>query len=67
MTGKEATQARIDDLRTQIRHHDYRYYVLDDPEIDDAAYDRLMRELIRLENENPEFLTPDPEGGGDAR
>ncbi len=46
-------------LREQIRYHDHRYYVLDEPEISDAGYDRLMRELIQLEEEHPELVTPD--------
>jgi len=50
---------RIDDLRAQINHHNYRYYVLDSPEISDAEYDRLMRELGQLETDYPQFLTPD--------
>jgi DNA ligase (NAD+) len=51
--------ARIAELRQQIRHHDYRYYVLDDPEISDARYDALMRDLRELESQHPEFVTPD--------
>jgi len=51
--------ARIAELREQIRHHDYRYYVLDDPEISDEDYDRLMDELRALEAAHPELVTPD--------
>lgn len=50
---------RIEALRSQIRHHDYRYYVLDRPTISDAAYDALMQELQRLEALFPELVTPD--------
>ncbi|NIR42633.1 MAG: NAD-dependent DNA ligase LigA [Gemmatimonadetes bacterium] len=50
---------RVEELREQIRHHDYRYYVLDSPEISDAAYDELYAELKRLEAEQPELVTPD--------
>jgi DNA ligase (NAD+) len=50
---------RIDELRAQLNHHNYRYYVLDSPEISDAEYDRLMEELRRLETDHPQFLTPD--------
>ncbi|WP_295879661.1 NAD-dependent DNA ligase LigA [uncultured Thiohalocapsa sp.] len=50
---------RAEALRTQLHHHNYRYYVLDDPEITDAAYDRLFRELQDLEAEHPELRTPD--------
>ena len=46
-------------LRGKIRHHEHRYYVLDDPEISDAEFDRLMRELKALEAEHPKLVTPD--------
>ena len=49
----------IESLRDQIRHHEYRYYVLDDPEITDAQFDKLMNELKALEAEHPELITPD--------
>src|SRR5215469_1319610 len=51
--------ARAEELREQINHHNYRYHVLDDPEISDAEYDALMRELEALEREHPELVTPD--------
>jgi len=50
---------RIAELRETINHHNYRYYVLDSPEISDAEYDELMRELRQLEAEHPELVTPD--------
>ena len=50
---------RIADLRRQIERHDYRYYVLDDPEVPDATYDALMRELGELEVAHPELVTPE--------
>jgi len=50
---------RIKELREVINHHNYRYYVLDSPEISDAEYDELMRELKQLEAEHPELVTPD--------
>lgn len=50
---------RIEELRAQIREHNYRYYVLDAPLISDAEYDGLMRELRALETAHPELLTPD--------
>ena len=50
---------RIDNLRTQIRKHDYSYYVLDDPTVPDAEYDRLMRELIEIESKSPALITSD--------
>lgn len=52
-------QQQIEKLREQLRYHNHRYYVLDDPEIPDAEYDRLFRELQALEAEHPELVTPD--------
>src|SRR5512136_1332690 len=49
----------ITELREQIRGHDYKYYVLDSPEISDAEYDGLFRKLERLERDYPELVTPD--------
>ncbi len=54
-----AARERVEQLRAKIAHHDYRYYSLDAPEISDAAYDQLMRELRRLEEEHPELIAPD--------
>jgi DNA ligase (NAD+) len=53
------TRRRIQELREALHRHDYRYYVLDDPEISDAEYDRLMAELIKLEETYPEFQDPE--------
>ena len=50
---------RIAELRHTINHHNYRYYVLDSPEISDSEYDELMKELRQLEAEHPELVTPD--------
>jgi DNA ligase (NAD+) len=52
-------EAEIQKLRDQINHHNYLYYVLDQPEISDAEYDKLMRRLEALEREHPELITPD--------
>ncbi|HYW39480.1 MAG TPA: NAD-dependent DNA ligase LigA [Terriglobales bacterium] len=52
-------EKKIEALREKIRHHEYRYYVLDDPEISDADFDLLMNELKRLEAEHPKLVTPD--------
>jgi DNA ligase (NAD+) len=52
-------EARLKALRAEIEYHNYRYYVLDDPVIPDAEYDRLMRELLDLEAAWPELVTPD--------
>ena len=51
--------ARIETLRQQIEYHNYRYYALDDPEITDEEYDRLLRELQDLESRHPELITPE--------
>ena len=60
MASSSATvEARVAELRRALEHHNYRYYVLDDPEIPDAEYDRLFDELVRLEEEHPELATPD--------
>lgn len=50
---------QIEELRNEIRRHEYLYYVLDQPEITDAEFDRLMRRLQELESEHPELVTPD--------
>ncbi|HEY0685197.1 MAG TPA: NAD-dependent DNA ligase LigA [Steroidobacter sp.] len=50
--------ARAEDLRRQLEHHNYRYYVLDDPEVSDAEYDRLLNELKQIEADNPDLITP---------
>ena len=49
----------IEELREKIRYHNYRYYVLNEPEISDAEYDRLFRRLVELEQKYPELITPD--------
>src|SRR6267143_7020439 len=52
-------EKKIESLRDKIRHHEYRYYVLDDPEITDAEFDKLINQLKKLEAEHPELITPD--------
>lgn len=59
MENLDKIKDRIETLRAGINRHNYLYYVLDAPEISDAEYDALMRELRRLEEEHPRFLTPD--------
>ncbi len=59
MTAPRATKDELESLRQQIRHHNYRYHVLDDPEVPDAEYDRLMRQLQAIESEYPELVTED--------
>jgi DNA ligase (NAD+) len=56
---KQSVQDGIESLRDEIRRHEYRYYVLDDPEISDAEFDRLMNELKKLEAAHPELITSD--------
>lgn len=55
----QQVEERIRELREQIHYHNYRYHVLDDPVISDVEFDRLMQELLRLEEEHPELVTPD--------
>jgi DNA ligase (NAD+) len=59
MGGVVDARRRIEELRTEINFHNYRYYVLDDPLITDSEYDRLMRELQALERRFPHLITPD--------
>lgn len=59
MTALDATRKKLESLREEIRHHSYRYHVLDDPEVPDIEYDRLMRKLQSLEDEYPELVTAD--------
>ncbi|MBS1853679.1 MAG: NAD-dependent DNA ligase LigA [Acidobacteria bacterium] len=56
--GKDL-EKKLDAVREKIRHHEYRYYVLDNPEISDAQFDVLMNELKAIEAEHPELITPD--------
>jgi DNA ligase (NAD+) len=50
---------KVDDLRKALHRHNYRYYVLDDPEISDAEYDRMMKALQLLEEDHPQLVSPD--------
>ncbi len=59
MPANQETLQRVRQLRDLINHHNYRYYVLDSPEVSDADYDDLMQELRRLEAERPELVAPD--------
>jgi DNA ligase (NAD+) len=59
MARKRSIEQEIEKLREEIRRHDYRYYVLSDPVIADAEYDRLFRRLLEIESEYPELVTPD--------
>ncbi len=57
--GMSDPATRVDELRNLLRHHNYRYHVLDDPEISDVEFDMLLRELIELEEANPQLVIPD--------
>ena len=59
MTESDQIKEKIESLRAEIKRHNYLYYVLDSPEISDAEYDRLMRELQYLEEQYPQLITPD--------
>jgi DNA ligase (NAD+) len=58
MTSK-SIEEEIGQLRDEIRQHNYRYYVLDDPTVSDGEYDRMMRRLLELETAHPDLVTPD--------
>ncbi len=59
LPSPEDAAKRADELRARIRDAAYRYYVLSDPDVSDAEYDELLRELARLEEEYPDLVTPD--------
>ena len=59
MVHPRDVRARIEALRGRIEHHNHKYYVENAPEISDEAYDKLMRELLEVEKEHPELVTPD--------
>lgn len=57
-TKKDPILEEIEDLRRQVEYHSHRYYDLDDPEIDDFAYDKLLHRLMDLEEQNPQYYSP---------
>src|SRR5215469_14431053 len=59
MPAVKDVEKKIEALRDKIRHHEYLYYVLDQPSVSDQEFDQLMRQLKDLEAENPELITPD--------
>lgn len=59
MPAAKDVEKKIDALRETIRHHEHLYYVIDNPEISDAEFDQLMRQLKDLESEHPSLVTPD--------
>ena len=61
MARTPSPRKRIEELRTLVRFHNERYHALDEPEISDAEFDQLVRELRQLESDHPEFAVPDSE------
>ena len=59
MAKLEEVKRKVEKLREEIRHHDYRYYVLNQPEISDKEYDDLVKKLKQLEKQHPQLITPD--------
>lgn len=59
MPSRDQAAKRIQELTATIQHHDFRYYVLDDPEVSDSTYDRLMKELQALEESFPDLRSQD--------
>ena len=59
MGAPKQVRDRAKRLRRDLEHHNHRYYVLDDPQIDDAEYDRLFRELVLIEKEHKDLRRPD--------
>src|SRR5579871_6909942 len=59
MPAAKDIEKKVESLRDKIRHHEYQYFVLDNPEISDQDFDKLMRQLRELEREYPDLLTPD--------
>ncbi|MGA8341225.1 MAG: NAD-dependent DNA ligase LigA [Candidatus Sulfotelmatobacter sp.] len=59
MPATKDVEKKIEALREKIRHHEHLYYVLDNPEISDAEFDKLMQQLKDLESEHPALVTPD--------
>src|SRR5262244_1807394 len=64
MTKSGDAASRIDELRQEIHRHNYLYHVLNRPEISDAEYDRLYRELVHLEQAHPDLVAPDSPAQG---
>jgi DNA ligase (NAD+) len=59
MSDKTDVQQQLTQLRSTINDHNYRYYALDNPSIPDAEYDRLMNQLLAIESDHPQLITPD--------
>jgi len=67
MSDLAKIKKRVEELRSEINEHNYRYYVLDAPVISDAQYDKLLRELQQLEQQHPNLITPIPPRSVSAR
>src|ERR1044072_5987663 len=70
MPSQSSAGKRIRELRKELDHHNHLYYIDARPEISDREYDKLMQELIDLERENPDLITPDSPSqrvGGDVQ
>ncbi len=59
MVNREKEKTELTELREEIQYHNYRYYILDDPEISDMEYDRLFQRLLRIEKRYPELIVPE--------
>ena len=59
MNDKQKARIELEALRKKIHYHNYRYYILDDPEVSDAEYDRLFRDLLAIEKHYPELVVPE--------
>ena len=59
MQEKEKAKIELTELREKIEYHNYRYYILDDPEVSDAEYDLLLQRLLHIENKYPELIVPE--------
>lgn len=59
LIGDTEKSREVEEMRSVLRYHDHRYYVLDDPEVSDAEYDALYDKLLAMERDNPELVTPD--------
>src|SRR4029077_10306365 len=66
-SASKDVEKKIEALREKIRHHEYRYFVLDDPEISDFDFDKLVEQLKKLEAEHPELITADSPTQGVVR
>jgi len=59
MVNREKEKTELTALREEIQYHNYRYYILDEPEISDMEYDRLFKRLLQIEKRYPELIVPE--------